>query len=61
MWTRAIDVPKKSADEILERFDKTHPELKRLVVLQLFLDIKALKYQLDHPQMEGKTGPRRNK
>jgi hypothetical protein len=38
MWTKAQDVPKDSADAVLERFDKTDPEIRRMIVLQYVLD-----------------------
>jgi hypothetical protein len=38
MWTKAQDMPKDSADAVLERFDQTDPKLQRMIALQYCLD-----------------------
>lgn len=43
MWKRSKEVPKKDADEILERWDQTPPDLQRMMVLQMNLDLDNLK------------------
>jgi hypothetical protein len=38
MWTKAQDVPKESADAVLDRFDKSEPAIQRMITLQYVLD-----------------------
>ena len=47
LWTKAEDVPKADADKILVRWDKTAPDVQRIIVLQKFLDCEAIKNELD--------------
>ena len=47
MWTKAEDVPKADADKILDRWDKTAPDVQRMILLQKFLDCEAVTSELD--------------
>jgi hypothetical protein len=47
MWKKAEEVPKADADAILERWDMTAPDIRRMVVLQYILDIEALKSAME--------------
>jgi hypothetical protein len=42
MWEKAEQVPAEAANEILERFDRTEPALRRMITLQYALDVARL-------------------
>jgi hypothetical protein len=50
MWTKATDVPKDSADNILERFDKTDPGKQRMIALQYILNAENERERADELQ-----------